>query len=176
MPSASLWFEILKGGPFDGLPALCLRFEGEDEELDLGSVVQILSSMNPPPMHLRILYVAGGDESAEEIVRILGLATSYGMATSVEIYGTFLPWMSQCGWRCLHTSDLCVPVPVEEIIFHTEEPPHLVPFPFHAAKTPLMWWAPPRGLNVIFAKIPQGMRLWTIRKSVEKKIFPKETL
>ena len=175
MSFASLYFEILKGGPFDGLPALCLRFQDEEDELDLGSVVQIMSALRPPPMHLRVLYVAG-NPVPEDLVRVLGLATSYGMATSCETYGDVLPWMFQTGWRCLHTSDECIASPVEEIVFHTEEVPHLVPFPFHEAKRPLLWWAPPRGIDNIFEKIPQGMRLWTPRKTVEKKIFPKEAI
>ena len=116
MKPAPLYFEILKGGPFDGLPALCLRLEDEGEEFDLGAMIQIVSNMSPPPMHFRVLYVAGEVEDAS-MLRLLQLVSSYGMGTSVEIFGPFFAWMLQFGWRCLHTSDLCIAHPVEEIVF-----------------------------------------------------------
>lgn len=175
MKPASLYFEILKGGPFDGLPALCLRLEDEGEELDLGAIIQIVSNMSPPPMHFRVLYVAGEVEDAS-MLRLLQLVSSYGMGTSVEIFGPFFSWMLQFGWRCLHTSDLCIVHPVEEIVFHTEEIPRFHPFPFHAVKPPLLWWAPPRGRDDIFEVLPQNMRLWSFRKTPSKRIFPKEEI
>jgi len=173
MSAASIYLEILKGGPFDGLPALSIRFEEEESELEIGPALKILSEMNPPPMHLRIVHAAGL-EDLEPLQRLLNLANSYGMAISLEIYGGFFPWMlsNAIGWRTLHTTDLCVPNPVDEIIFHTETIPIFEPYPFHAIKRPLLWWAPP--FVPLFETIPQNMRLWLPRKSVEKKLFPPE--
>lgn len=171
---ASLWLELLKGGPFDGLPALSLRFEKSEEELDLGETLKVLLGMSPPPMHLRILFVEGGDESEEGILRLLAQANALGMATSVEIFGAWERWMTQVGWRCLHTIDECVPHPVEEIVFHGNVPPHFSFFPFHAAKPPLLWWDPSEMPDDIFSLIPQNVRLWLPRRVPQRCLFPQE--
>jgi hypothetical protein len=173
---ASLWLEILKGGPFDGLPALSLRFEDEGCDLD-ETPLAILSSMSPPPMHLKLLWVMGGNESSQAIVHLVGRALAFGMATSIEIYGSVWPWMLEgrlIGWRTLHTSDPIVPYPVEEIVYHGETAPAFEFFPFHLVRPPTIWWAPPLIKGDILSMIPQGVRLWTARKRVEKRLYPKE--
>lgn len=172
--SASIWLETLKGGPFDGLPAFSIRFEKDEDELDLGIALELLTSLRPPPMHLRITHAAGGNE-IEPIARILAQANAFGMGTSVEIYGSVWPWMLDklVGWRCLHTTDLCVPAPVEEIVFHTKEAPLLSKnaFPFHVLKTPIVWWD--LGKKDI-RSVPQNVRVWVPRRTVGVLLFPKE--
>jgi hypothetical protein len=174
---ASLWLEILKGGPFDGLPALSLRFEDESDELD-NEPLSILSSMSPPPMHLRVLFAKGGNDSTANIVHLLSRALTFGMATSVEIYDDHIwPWMLELrlvGWRTLHTCDRIIPYPVEEVVYHGEILPTFPLFPFHFIRPPTIWWAPPLIKGDILPMIPQGVRLWTARKRVEKRLYPKE--
>ncbi len=170
---ASLFLSITKGGPFDGLPALSLRFERDEDELDFGAVLAILSAQNPPPMHFQIVYAAGGYEDAEQIVRLLDFVHSRGMASSVDIFGSFEPWMMKAGRRIFHTSEMCIPHPVEEIVFHTQEPPEPVFFPFHVISRPVLWWAggaDPRALS----RCPQGFRLYIPRRVPEIRLFPKE--
>jgi hypothetical protein len=168
-----LWLSVLKGGPFDGLPALSLRFEHEEDALDFGAVLALLLAMTPPPMHFQIVHAAGGLEDAEQIVRLLQFIHGKGMASSVEIYGGFEPWMSQTGRRIFHTEDTCVPHPVEEIVFHTQEPPTPTLFPFHIISRPVMWWAggaDERALRLC----PQGMRLYIPKRVPEMRLFPKD--
>jgi hypothetical protein len=172
---ASLWLTLLKGGPFDGLPTLELRFEQEDSEIDLGPCLEILNKLNPPPMHLHLLYVDGANE-LDPLQRFLAQAAAYGMAISVESFSGFLPWMASklIGWRTLHVEDdTAISSPVEEIVYHSKEVPAFEFYPFHHVHPPLIWWDAGAYSNAL-ARCPQGMRLWSARKVPEILLFPKE--
>lgn len=172
MSEASLFLEITRGGPLDGLPALSLRFEDADALLS-NEPLAILNSMSPPPPALNVFWLDGVLDQREEILAFLMTAASLGMILSVETF-SIIPWMLDRGIsrRVLHTTSLEIPWPVEEVVFHVDDPPVFHPYPFHIARPPKLWWFPP-STDGVLERLPWNVALWTPRRRVEQLLFPK---
>ncbi len=169
--SSTIALSIVKGGPFDGSPTFLLKFDSGEGYFDPGKTLSILNGLEPPPIHFTCLYAVGQDDETlpDGIAKILRQAKAWGMSTMVDIYGPWETWMLLFDWRRLHTTDSLIPYPAEEVVLHTEEdaPPQVKLYPFHEKARPLLWWAPDKITSSSIALLPQGMRLWTVRKVPE---------
>lgn len=169
--SSTMALSIVRGGPFDGSPTFLLRFEQDAGTFDPGKVLYSLNSMEPPPIHFTCIYAVGQDDETlpDGIAKILRQVKAWGMSSMVDIYGPWEPWMLLFDWRRFHTTDLLVPYPVEEVVFHTEEndPPQVKLYPFHEKARPVLWWAPDRVTESSLSLLPHGMKLWLARKVPE---------